>query len=215
MIDKQARISRMLSRDRFQGEFAKGGIELLNLPLNEFYEPPMYWKPGPDREMHELIGDLNYVDILKYFIWLMNQKVHPEYASYPMAITLDDWFKYRQSGGAFQAGLVDGDLILLDYSPRLWSLYYRFSLKPLAMSSIDEDNTIPNRSKVPINDSNAQRCYHRLVGLGKNLWMHARNNLLLEEDWIASSVAEFRNGNSIEWESRPVVVYKDFPSFVK
>lgn len=209
------RIQRMMQRHPLKGAFVNGGLEVLDIPLNRFYEPPRYWEPGPSREMHEYIGDLNYTQILKYLVWLMQQKLHPEHASEPIVVTLADLFAYKVSGGFVGASIVDGDLVLLDYSPRVWANYNRFSFKPLTWSvqGGDFDNRVPVKSRRPIDDATARRAYQKLVTLGQSVWRLARASMLIDINWVEPSLVEFQSGRPIVWETRAVVVHKDFPTF--
>ena len=205
----------MLQRHPLKGAFVNGGLEVLDIPLNRFYELPMYWEPGPLREMHEYIGDLNYTQILKYLVWLMQQKLHPDRANEPIIVTLEDQFIQSVRDGFFGARLKDGDLVLLNASAGLWANYYRFSVKPLSCSvtSGHFDNAIPKRSSKPLHNGDANRAYQRLVQLGQIVWRTARTHTLLDDSWIKPSIDEFRAGRPIVWETRAVVIHKDFPTF--
>ena len=206
-----------MQRDHSKGAFVRGGVEVLDMPLNAFYEPPMYWEHGPARELYERVGSMNYVEILKYFIWLMQQKVHPDRAHEPIIVTLEDQFVQSVRDGFFGACLKDGDLVLLNASAGLWANYYRFSVKPLSCSvtSGHFDNAIPKRSLKPLHDGDANRAYQKLVQLGQIMWRAARAHTLLDDSWIKPSIDEFRAGRSIVWETRSVIVQKDFPTFVQ
>jgi hypothetical protein len=55
--------------------------------------------------------------------------------------------------------------------------------------------------------------YQKLVTLGQSVWRLARASMLIDINWVEPSLVEFQSGRPIVWETRAVVVHKDFPTF--